>query len=201
MTVREVARRSGVAASTLERIEAGDPGVQLNTLVSVADAVGLDVVLKLYPGAGPRLRDSGQLYIAQSLSGLAHPRWRPRLEVPAGDHGESADLVLYGADEILHFEIDRKRIDHQAQYRRDEAKRLYLARHEVRPVRLVLVVVDTVANRVAMRPHMALIQQQLPAGSREVLKALRNGTPLGRDGILWVRPRSYRSIGTAEASE
>jgi transcriptional regulator with XRE-family HTH domain len=199
MTLRALARRSGVVVSTLERIEAGDPGVQLNTLVAVADAVGLDVVLKLYPGVGPRLRDGEQLHIARALTREAHPRWQPRLEVSAGDHGESADLVLYGADEILHIEIDRRRVDHQAQYRRDAAKRAYLARAEVRPVRLVLVVAQTAVNRGAMQPHMALIRQQFPAGSREVLKALRTGTPLGRDGLLWVRPRFYRSIGTDAA--
>ena len=199
MTLRDLARRSGVVVSTLERIEAGDPGVQLNTLVAVADAAGLDVVLKLYPGVGPRLRDSEQLHIARALTTVAHPRWQPRFEVSAGDHGESADLVLYGANEIIHIEIDRRRVDHQAQYRRDAAKRAYLARDEVRPVRLVLVVAETAANRGAMQPHMAFIRQQFPAGSREVLKALRNGTPLERDGLLWVRPRFYRSIGTDAA--
>jgi transcriptional regulator with XRE-family HTH domain len=200
LTLRDASRRSGVVVSTIERIEAGDPGVQLNTLVAVADAVGLDVVVKLYPSAGPRLRDSEQLHIAEALAKIAHPRWQPALEVPAGDHGEAADLVLYGPDEVLHVEIDRKRLDHQAQHRRDAAKRRYLEMGEARPVRLVLVVVDTPANREAMQPHLELVRLQFPAGSREVLHALRNGRPLGRDGLLWVRPRLYRSIGTKDAS-
>jgi len=200
LTLRDLSRRSGVAVSTVERIEAGDPGVQLNTLVAVADAIGLDTVLKLYPSAGPRLRDSEQLHIAEALAKIANPRWEPAFEVQAGDHGEAADLVLYGPEEILHVEIDRRRVDHQAQYRRDAAKRRYLELGEARPVRLVLVVVDAPANREAMRPHLEIIRRQFPAGSREVLRALRSGRPLGRDGLLWVRPRLYRSIGTGLAS-
>jgi transcriptional regulator with XRE-family HTH domain len=195
LTLRDAARASGVSVSTIERIENGDPGAQLNTVVAVADAVGLDFVAKLYPASASRLNDSEQLRIAQALAGIAHGRWQPGLEVRAGEHGESADLVFYGPDEVLHVEIDRRRLDHQAQHRRDSAKRDYLALGESRPVRLVLVVVDTRSNRDAMRPHMSLIRRQFPAGSREVLRALREGTPLGRDGLLWVRPRFYRSIG------
>jgi transcriptional regulator with XRE-family HTH domain len=196
LTLRDTARSSGVAVSTVERIESGDPGAQLNTLVAVADAVGLDLVAKLYPASAPRLNDSEQLRIAQALMDISHARWQPQMEVRAGDHGEAADLVLYGPDEILHVEIDRRRVDHQAQHRRDSAKREYLALGESRPVRLVLVVADIRSNREAMRPHMSLIRRQFPAGSREVLRSLRSGAPLGRDGLLWVRPRFYRSIGT-----
>ena len=55
-----------------------------------------------------------------------------------------------------------------------------------------MVVEDTERNRAVAREHAAVIGAMLPAGSREVMRALRTGEPLGRDGILWVRPRNAR---------
>jgi hypothetical protein len=172
----------------VERIERGDPGVQLDTLTAVCAALGLDVVVSAYPGATPRLRDAGQLTAAQHLCTVAHSSWRAGLEVPAGDHGRAADLVLTGADEIVHVEIERSIVDFQAQYRAAALKREFLAARDSRPVRLVMVVEDTRRNRAALAPHWGLIQTVLPAGSRRVLASLRSGRPLGQDGLLWYRP-------------
>lgn len=184
---RELDRRAGVALSTVSRIERGDPGVQLDTLIAVGAAIGLDVVVKAYPGATPELRDTGQLRIAELLCGEAHAGWRPHLELPAGEHGRAADLVFMRPDEILHIEIERSATDYQAQYRAAAAKREWLAARHARPVRLVLVVEDTRRNRAAVRAHQEVIRKALPAGSRDVLAALRKGEPLGRDGLLWTR--------------
>ena len=202
---RRLARIAGVATSTVVRVERGAAGVQLDTLVAIGAAAGVDVVVRAYPGAAPRLRDSGQLAIADTLRAQAAPRWQARLEVPAGQFGRSADLVLFGPDEILHLEIERMASDFQAQYRSAVAKREALAASHARPVRLVVAVVDTVQNRAATGPHLDLIRQQLPAGSREVLKSIRTGATLGRDAFLWVRPRMRatpppdRSIGTTRS--
>jgi hypothetical protein len=75
-----------------------------------------------------------------------------------------------------------------AQYRAADAKRIELAAAHQRPVRLVLVVEDTHHNRAVAREHQAMIRSMLPAGSREIMQALRTGADLGRDGLLWVRP-------------
>jgi hypothetical protein len=99
-------------------------------------------------------------------------------------------MLLFGPDEILHVEIERMLLDFQAQYRSALRKREYLDGLHARPVRLVLAVEDTERNRTAAAPHLALIRSALPAGSRAVLNAVRNGRPLGTDGLLWVRPRS-----------
>jgi transcriptional regulator with XRE-family HTH domain len=187
MTRSAVDRRAGVAASTVARIERGDLGVQLDTLVSVAAAVGINVVVRAFPGATPKLRDTGQLTIARQLTSEAHPTLQPHLEVPAGDFGRSADLVFFSAAEILVVEIERMPADFQAQYRLAVAKRDYLASQHARPIRLVMAVEDTARNRAALRPHLELIRQQLPGGSRLILVCLRSGRSLGTDGLLWVR--------------
>lgn len=182
-----VARRANVARSTLERIEAGDASVQLDVLCAATAAVGLDLVLQAYPGREPGLRDTGQLTLAKHLADLAHQGWQLALEVPCGEHGESADVVLFGAAVVMHVEIERSVVDFQAQFRRAIAKRKTLEVRESRPVRLVVAVEDTKRNRHAVVPHRDLIERALPAGSREVIAAIRRGLPLGRDGLLWLR--------------
>jgi transcriptional regulator with XRE-family HTH domain len=194
-SLREVARRAGVSPESVRRVEQGDPSVQLDTLCAVAEAVGIDVVVTGYPATGISLRDAGQLTVARIICSMAHPSWQPQLEVPAGEHGEAIDLVLFGPDEIIAAEIDRRLLDFQETHRRNVRKRDHLAAQHQRPVRSVLVTEDTRRNRQAVEPHLELIRSVFPAGSREVLNAVRSGEPLGRDGLVWMRP--YRLLPTA----
>lgn len=187
MTRASASRRAGVARSTWDRIEAGDPAVTLAALTAVTDAVGLDLVLQTYPGREPSLRDSGQLAMAQSVAEMAAPAWRASFEEPAGEHGRAIDLVLWGADEILAVEIERHLVDWQAQLRRWCAKRDWLAAQHTRPVRLVVVVAGTHGNRAVLAPFASVTERTFAAGTRPVLQAIRSGTPLGADGLCWIR--------------
>ncbi len=188
LTRGAAARLARVSPNTQRRVEEGDPRTTLMTACRVADALGLKVWVRAFPARTPSLRDTGQLRIAEWLRSTAHPSFRVLLELGLGN-GRAIDTVLLGATEIVAMEIERLLSDLQAQYRSAAAKRDEVATRHQRPVRLVLVVEDTRRNRAAAREHLALIRAMLPAGSREVLAALRNGQPLGRDGLLWVRPR------------
>jgi transcriptional regulator with XRE-family HTH domain len=191
LTRTDAGRLAGVSPQTTRRVEDGDPSVQLDTLCAVGEAVGIDIVVRAYPGRPPSLRDSGQLVVVDWLRGVAHASWTPRIEMAAGDHGEAVDIGLLGPTEILAIEVDRLLLDFQDRYRRNDQKRGWLADRHRRPVRLVMVVEDTDRNRRAVAPHAAIISSVLPAGSREVLRSLRTGEPLGRDGLLWVRRRAF----------
>lgn len=197
-----VATRAGVSPDSVRRVELGDPHVQLNTLCAVAEAVGLDIVVRAYPGRPPSLHDARQLVVEETIRAMAHDTWHLEAEVVAGQHGQAIDLCLFGATEILAMEVDRLLLDFQEQYRRNVTKREFLAAHHRRPIRLVMVVLDTDRNRRAVQPHRAFIQTVLPAGSREVLRSLRTGKPLTRDGLLWVRPdRLPRSAAAVAAQD
>jgi hypothetical protein len=187
MTGRAAARRAGVSWSTGARVELGDPGVTITTLCAVGEAVGLDIVLRAYPGSGPTLRDTGQLALAEQMCAQAHAGWQPNIELAVGAHGEAIDVALFATREIWAVEIERMAIDFQAQYRRADGKRATLAALHQRPVRLVMILEDSRRNRAALEAHLVFIRATLPAGSREVLRALRTGRPLGRDGLAWVR--------------
>lgn len=186
LTVRAAARLARVAPETQQRIERGDPTVQVATMCRVGAALGLKLWGKAFPATAPTLRDTGQLRIAAFLRKQAHSSTRVAVEVALGNLS-SADVVFYCATEILHLEIERLIGSFEAPYRRAADKRDLLAAQHQRPVRLVLAIEDTRRNRAAVRPHANLIASALPATSREVLRAMRMGTPLGRDGIVWVR--------------
>jgi hypothetical protein len=189
MSRRDLSARAGVSPDTERRVEEGDHAVQLGTLCAVGEAVGLDIVIRAYRGKQPSLRDTGQLRVAEILIGLAHSSWQPRLEITAGEYGEAADIGFFGASEIIDAEIDTVLWDFQDLYRRNTRQRDWIAAHHQRPVRLVMVLLDSPRNRAAVAMHAPFIRSVLPAGSRVVLDALRRGHPLGQDGLLWVRPR------------
>ena len=191
-TDRRLAKLAGVAPSTVRRIRGGDGAVQVDTLCSVAEAVGVDLTLKGYVGRQPSLRDTGQLGIAELLIAGVHGSWRSALEVAAGEHGRRIDLVLFGPEEILALEIERMLVDFELQFRSGLDKREALGATHARPVRLVVVVEETQRNRRVASEHASLFRQALAAGSREVLAALRSGRALGRDGLLWVRRRATK---------
>lgn len=184
MTVEDVARRASLASSTVARVLNGDGGAHLDTICAVGEAVGMKVGARAYPSVHPRLRDSGQLRMAHHLIGCAHTSFRAALELPVGDpFGRAADLVFFGTDEILHFELERRLADLQSQHRAAMVKREALhARHQ-RPVRLVLAIEDTRRNRGLVAAHLAVVQAALPETSRHVMHALRTGAPLGGDGF------------------
>lgn len=187
LSISAAAARAGVSRSTWMRAESGSPQTAIATLCAVTDAVGLDLVLRVYPGIRLTLRDRGQLSIAQHLAALAHPGWTVSLEEPAGEHGQAVDLVMSGGAEIVAVEIIRHMSDYQAQYRSAALKRDWLGRKHRRPIRVVLAVEDLRSNRAALAPFAAIIGSALPAGTRSVLDSLRTGQPLGTDGLLWVR--------------
>jgi transcriptional regulator with XRE-family HTH domain len=187
MTGRQVADRAGVSWSTEMRVELGDPNVTITTVCAVTEAVGLDFVGRTYAGQGPTLRDTGQLQFAEHMCAQAHASWQPTIELLVGAHGECIDVALFGPQEIWASEIERMATDFQARYRRADRKRAILAELHQRPVRLLLVIEDTRRNRAAMEPHLPVIRAALPAGTREVMTALRTGRPLGRDGLAWMR--------------
>lgn len=189
LSVLSAARLAGVSWQTFARVESGDPNVSILSACAVAEAAGIDVVLRAYPGKAPSLRDSGQLGLAEQLRSMADAAWKPTFELPVGAHGTAIDVAFFSVSEILASEIERALEDWQGQFRRADEKRSILAALHQRPVRLVVVVEDTPRNRRILAPHLAVVRQMLLAGSREILKSIRSGEPLGRDGLLWLRRR------------
>jgi transcriptional regulator with XRE-family HTH domain len=183
-----LASLAGTSQTEVSKAERGLLDVSLDARCRLAAACGHELGWRLYPVATVRLRDSGQLALAQTIVTAAHPSWSPRLEAPVapGDL-RAADLVLTGPKEIVHIEIEPALVDLRAQLRAAQLKRGLLAQASSQPVRLVIAVPDTRATRARLAPFSQLLAQTLPTSSGMVRRSIRNGEQLGGDGIPFVR--------------
>ena len=197
LTQVQLGRRAGISQAQLTRAERGRSDISMETRCRLAAACGHELGWRLYPVATVRLRDSGQMALAQVITAAADPTWQARLEVPitSGD-ARAADLVLTGTSAVIHIEIERAQVDFQAQQRSAQLKREGLAAREAKPVPLVIAVPDTRATKARLAPFARLIEATLPATSRHIWRSIRTGEPLTSDGILFVRaPRQGRNRG------
>lgn len=183
----------------ISRIERGAVAPDLRSMARLARGIGQQLSVRLYPADGIRLRDSGQLGLAEVIRAAAHPSWRVSLEVPVAPPPDrrAADMVLAGADAVVLIEIERGLRDLQAQLRAAQLKRVAMAERLGRRVRLVLTVPDSAAARQAVEPHAAVLRSAMPVTSRAAWAAIRSGASLNGDALLWVRAdsRSAHSSG------
>jgi transcriptional regulator with XRE-family HTH domain len=205
LTQRQLGRLAGVTQQAVSLAEAGVAEVTLATRCRMAAACGTELGWRLYPTATVRLRDSGQLGIAQAIVAAAHPTWRPRFEVPvaAGDL-RAADLMLASAEEVVHVEIERFLVDAQAQIRAAQLKRAAFAERDARPVRLVLAFPDSRSSRTQIASIRGILEAAFPTPSRRTWARLRAGTPIGADGLLLVatpRPTSIDGTSVSGATD
>jgi transcriptional regulator with XRE-family HTH domain len=187
----QLARAAGLGQTAVSRVERGDHQASLEVRCRLAAACGYEIGWRLYPVATVRLRDSGQLALAQAISAVAHRSWAITLEAPiAPGEMRAADMLLAGRDEVIHVEIERTFVDAQAQLRSAQLTRQALAVRERRPIRLVIAVPDSRVARDRLAPVRELLQRSFPNASRDIWAAIRNGSPLGGDGVLFVRSRA-----------
>jgi len=188
LSQRAVATRAGVTQQLVSDAERGDTGIGLEIRCRLVAAVGHELSWKLFPVASVPLRDSGQLELAQAIIRSLPPGISARVEVPvaAGDP-RAADLLISGPAELIHVEIERSLVDFQAQVRAAQLKRQELATRASHPVRLVMAMPDSTRARAVVAAIENVVRANFPITSRQVAMALRTGTPIGGDGLLFVR--------------
>ncbi|MEX0626792.1 MAG: helix-turn-helix domain-containing protein [Chloroflexota bacterium] len=197
LTQRQVAERAGVSQALISQAERGRIVPSLDVMHRLASAAGHDLVLRLYPGNGVRLRDSGQLQVAETIRAAASSAWRVRLEVPVGAAPDrrAVDMVLDGPAGMVAVEVERALLDLQAQLRAAQLKRAATVERTGRSAWLVIAVLDTRRNRAAVLNHRSLLAAALPVPSKRIWACLRAGVPVGGDGLLWVRMPSRGLAG------
>jgi transcriptional regulator with XRE-family HTH domain len=201
MSQATVARRALVSQTSVGRLEAGDARLSVTIIGSVFSALGMDLSLRAFPGAGVRLRDSGQIALIEVIRAQAHPNWRFSLEAPVGDrNGQAADVLLLGRSFGIHIEVESALVDLQAQLRKGQLKRDGLERRVGMNLAFVMALRESERNRAAVRALASVVGVALPAPSREVLAALRGGLALDRDGLLWIRPLRARGESESRAT-
>jgi transcriptional regulator with XRE-family HTH domain len=148
-----VGRAAHISQSVVSDIEAGKTkSVSLEMLVVVADAVGLDLTCRTYPGRRPT-RDAAHARKLQDFLSHVRPPLRYRLEQPLPEREgvierRAWDAMLFARDATTGVELEMRLYDVQ-----DQSRRLVLKWRDSGADRLLLLLNDTAAVRDVVRSH------------------------------------------------
>jgi len=204
LSLREVGAPAGVDRSVLARAEAGEANLTLGALAALATVLGSEASVRLYPSTGPRLRDHLQVRLIETLLARAHPRWRPRLEVPVYRPARGViDLVLIEpkTGEVVgseaHSEI--RRAERQLRWAAEKVDALSSASgwpwmdRQPRVGRLLLLR-STQATRSVVASAPTLFRAAYPGRSADAIAALTGAAArFPEAAIVWVDLRGTTS--------
>jgi transcriptional regulator with XRE-family HTH domain len=199
LTLTKLAAVTGVDRSHLGRIESGAASPSLDALVAIGVALGADLSLRYFPGAGPRVVDRFQAPMVEALIRELDPRWLVRLEVPVirptrGVIDAALTDGISGTAVAAEFQSEFRRVEQQIRWNNEKADGLFdrLAEEagtDIRPiVSRLLVLRSTIATREIARRYEATLATAYPARTADVVEALA-GPPRGwpGPGIVWMR--------------
>lgn len=140
----------------------------------IATVLGLDLVVRTYPGGAP-LRDSAHAERLGRLLSHVHAPLRYRVEVPlpqVPDRPERRawDAMVYGGDRRTAVELEMRVRDAQAMIRRHALKR-----RDDPADGFLLVVAATRTNRRVLAEHAELFSDLPRLRTQRVLAALESG--------------------------
>jgi transcriptional regulator with XRE-family HTH domain len=188
LTLAQVGTAIGSSPSEVGRIERGAaPWVDIPKLSRFGAVVGVDVSLRTYPGGEP-LRDIAHLRLSDAFRSLLGPGLTIRAEVPVGDPRDLRAWDLTLADPIgtrCGVELETRFVDAQDQMRKITRK---VADGGLD--RVLLVIADTRANRIAVRAAAGLLGTTFAIEDGAAVQALAEGRIPPRDSLLFVTSRS-----------
>jgi hypothetical protein len=193
-----VAAALGISGAHVSRIErALAPQVSLAVLVSFATMVGLDLVVKSYPGPSA-LRDTPQLTMVEDFRMLLHASLRWAVEVPLPITGDQRawDGLISGTGWRYGVEFESLPRDAQALVRR-----LNLKQRDGEVNGVILVLRDTRRVRMFRREAAAELQAAFPVPGSAALRALQAGRDPGGSAVILIprRAKGPRGSGSPEA--
>lgn len=195
LSLRALADAAGVDHGFLARIETGAREPSISALSAIADALGADLSIRLYPNTGPLVRDHIQARIVEELLRIAHPRWRRFSEVPVYRPARGrVDVVLQDpvAAIVVATEIHSQvhRLEQQLGWARLKTDSLPSADFwrslEAEPiVGQLLVLRSTRATRELARQFESTLRAVYSARSADVSAAVAGERPWPGNGLLW----------------
>jgi transcriptional regulator with XRE-family HTH domain len=180
LSVRDVARATRTSHQQVLRFENGRlPTASIEDVGAWCAVVGLDLVVRAYPGGDP-IRDVGQQRVLDRLKARLHAdlTWRTEVPLPLISDRRAWDAVITGRGWAVHVEAETVLADLQALQRRMELKR-----RDGGATHVILLVSDTTRNRRALAAAPAALVG-FDRDSRSILRALGNGEAIERDGLV-----------------
>ncbi len=195
-TQAQVAREAGIDRSHLTRIEAGTTNASVETLISVATALGADVSVRLYPGRGPRLTDRHQARMIETLLRQLASVWRPHLEVPVFRPARGfVDAVFERLDRPLlvvsEAQSTLRRLEQQIRWAEEKSSSIgssdLVGPGPLPAVSKLLILRSTATTRDLARAFEATLRTAYPAPSRAAVASLLDGAAWPGASIVWIR--------------
>jgi transcriptional regulator with XRE-family HTH domain len=196
LSLANVAAAADISLAEVSRIERGDaPKVPHIVIARLCGAVGLDLVLKAYPG-GQSVRDAGHVALLSDFARLLHSslRWDTEVPLPIAGDQRAWDGLIRGTGWRYAAEAETSPRDGQALVRR-----LQLKLRDGNVDGLILLVRDTRTTRAFLEVAEPELRAMFPMSTRTILGALRRGAPPPGNGIVVV-PRSRPSADVRRVS-
>lgn len=181
MTQRQVGNALRRSHSWVSRLESGrTKRVSVMELARAAAVVGLKLSVATYP-AYRRPLDGPQLDLLHRFNRRIHAGWRHRLEVPVPIPGDlrAVDEVIRMDGCVIAVEAYTRMADVGRQLRSARQKQ-----RDIRADRLIILVGASHANRRMLRGAGAMLDEDLPIGTRAALRALSAGEDPGGDCLI-----------------
>jgi transcriptional regulator with XRE-family HTH domain len=200
-----VAAIAGIDRTYLTDIEDGRVGVSLESLNRVAAALNANLNLRLFPNAGPRIRDRFQAPMIEALLNVVAPAYERHLEVPVYRPARGViDLVLALVGRIISVEAhsDLRRLEQQLRWAAEKSDALpssaiwpaLAAPGVTTAISRILVLRSTSRTRSLVRDFSATFAAAYPADPGQVLRALAQpAEPWPGSGLLWTRVEAGRA--------
>lgn len=180
-SLREAAATADMSHAQLGRIERClTVGVSVDQLSRACSAVGLRLIARAVPGAGPAV-DQAQLRLLDRFRAILPAGIQVWTQVPLPNPGDlrAWDAMIQLEGMRIAIEAETRLGDLQALDRRC---RLKLRDGDVD--RLILVVSDTANNRDVLDAHREALRSTFPLGGRALLSAIRSGRAPVANGIV-----------------
>ena len=201
---RALAAAAGLDQALLSRIESGEVTPSLHSLTALATALGMQPSVRLFPAVGPRIHDRVSAPITDALLSIAHPRWRPRLEVFVTRPARGViDIVLAEAQgpDVVATEVQGqlRRVEQQLRWAGQKADSLPSANGwpwTAGPPRIarLLVLRSTPDTRALARSLPELFRAAYPAAEADAHLALTtDGSPWPGNALLWAEVAGGRA--------
>jgi transcriptional regulator with XRE-family HTH domain len=181
LSQQHVASGVGISQALLSLIERGlHPTVTVELLTRTAEAVGLDLSLKTYPGGEP-IRDAAHAKLLERFRNLTGDAWTWAAEVPLPISGDRRawDRLLRGAGVVIGVEAETRPTDMQ-----ELQRRLALKKRDGQVDRLILVMPNSDWCRRLLRLND--LEAMFPVPGKVALRALVEGRDPGGDAIVLV---------------
>lgn len=190
VSLAALGRVADVDPAYIGRIEAGLEHPSLEVLTALGVALGADLSVRYFAGAGPRIHDRFQAPMLEALLVDLHPRWRPDVEVPVRNpvHGV-IDAVLHDLAASLaiatEVQSDLRRLEQQIRWSREKADALATLLPGTH-VSQLLVLRSTVRTRELARQYEATLRAAFPARTEDAIAALTSpDAPWPGHAIVW----------------